>query len=113
MTSTFTGAWLAMRLGVEPRRLDVRRRTGELLGVPTDDGTDYAYPSWQFDQSGQPLPGLARVIQAARAAGLSDEGLYALLLRRDGMTGKGQLFDALRDGREDRVLAAIRATAPG
>jgi hypothetical protein len=111
MTATFTGAWLAMKLGVEPLALDLRRRSGELLGVPTEDGTDYVYPAWQFDETGQPLPAVARVVQAGRAAGLRDEELYDLLLRRDGMTGEGRLLDSIREGREERALEAIRAAA--
>lgn len=112
MTATFTGAWLAMRLGVEPRILDVRRRSGELLGVPAKDGADYVYPAWQFDETGQPLPGIARVIAAGRQAGLDDRELHELLLRRDGMTGDRQLFDYVRDGREERALEAIRSARP-
>lgn len=111
MTTTFTGAWLAMKLGVGPRALDLRRREGELLGVPAEDGTDYVYPAWQFDVTGRPLPSIAKMIRAARAAGLSDSELHDLLLRRDGMTGEGRILDAVKAGREDRALDAIRAAS--
>src|SRR5829696_10288282 len=96
-SDAYTGAWLAMKLGVEPRRLDVRRRAGELLGVRAGSD-DYLYPTFQFDAGGRTLPGVARVIETARAGGLDDEELYALLLRRDGMTGGTRLSDALRAG---------------
>jgi hypothetical protein len=109
---SFSGAWLAMKLGVEPRELDVRRRGGELLGVPVDDSGEYEYPAWQFDEHGRPLPEVAHVVGAAREAGLRDRELADLLLRRDGMTGSGRLVDALREGRVDRVLEAIRAARP-
>ena len=102
------GAWLAIKLGVEPRALDARRRSGELLAIPDEDGDDHLYPMWQFGPDGQPLPAVTRVLAAARAAGLDDEGLYALLRRRH-MTGGGRLLDALREGREEPVLQAIRA----
>ena len=104
-------AWLAVTLGVEPREIESRRRAGELLGVRTPDGTDYVYPLWQFDADGQPSPVVARIVQAARREGLRDDALYGLLLRRQGMRGSERLVDALHAGREDRVLAAIRAEA--
>lgn len=104
----YSGAWLAMKLGIEPRELDVRRRAGELLGVPVGRGLEYLYPAWQFDASGRPLPVVARVIAAAREAGLSDAELGELLQRRDGMTGTTRLLDALREGREEHVISSVR-----
>ena len=101
-----------MKLGIEPRELDVRRRAGELLGVPVDGSSDFEYPAWQFDERGRPLPELAQVVRAARAAGLRDAELADLLHRRDGITGPGRLVDALREGRVERVLDAIRAARP-
>lgn len=102
------GAWLAIKLGVEPRTLDARRRAGELLAIPEEGGDDHLYPMWQFGPDGQPLPAVTRVLASARAAGLDEEGLYALLRRRH-MTGGGRLLDALREGRAEPVLQAIRA----
>lgn len=110
---SYTDAWLATKLGVDPRELDGRRRAGELLGVPRAGGLDYAYPSWQFDPDGRPLPGIPRIVQAARQAGLDERSLYEFLLRRDGMTGQGRLVDAVREGREDRVLDLIRTLPRG
>jgi hypothetical protein len=105
----YTGGWLAIKLGLEPRALDMQRRAGDLLAVPDANGTDFLYPVWQFDADGRPLPAVARTVRAAREAGLSDEQLAELLERRDGMTGGGRrLLDALREGREDRVLEVIR-----
>jgi hypothetical protein len=106
-----SGAWLAVTLGVEPRELDIRRRAGELLGLPAASGTDFVYPSWQFDSAGRPRPIVSRTLRAAREAGLSDVELNDLLQRRDGMTGRGRLLDSLLAGREDRVLQQIRAAA--
>lgn len=101
-----------MKLGVEPRAIDIRRRSGELLGVQPEKGGDFIYPTWQFDDAGDPLPGVARVIRAAREAGLADGALYDLLQRRDGMTGSGRLLDSVREGREERAVEAIRSLAP-
>jgi hypothetical protein len=104
-------AWLAVRLGVEPRVIESRRRAGELLGVRGPDGADYLYPLWQFDAEGRPSPAVARVVQEARRAGIGDEALYELLRRRQGMRGGERLVDVLRAGREDRVLEVVRAEA--
>jgi hypothetical protein len=109
----YTGAWLAMKLGIEPREIDVRRRSGELLGVPAGKGIEYVYPAWQFDAAGNPLPSVGRVIRAAREAGIDPTRLDELLLRREGMTGGARLLDALREGREEHVLAAIRRAGAG
>jgi hypothetical protein len=100
-----------MRLGIEPRELDIRRRAGEIIAFPTPDGREYLYPAWQLDAAGNPLPGVARVVQAARAAGLDAPALNDLLLRRDGMTGTRRLIDDVREGREERVLEEIRAAS--
>jgi hypothetical protein len=105
------GTWLAMRLGIDPRELDIRRRAGELFAFPSADGREYLYPAWQLDERGRPLPAVVRVVQAARAAGLDGQALNDLLLRRDGMTGSGRLIDRVREGHEERVLAAIRTAA--
>jgi hypothetical protein len=112
--SYISGAWLAVKLGLEPRALDARRRAGELLAVPTPEkGADFLYPVWQFDPDGRPLPAVGRLVSAARAAGLDDAELHDLLQRRDGMTGTGRLLDQVRAGREERALDVIRSTARG
>ena len=108
---SYSGSWLATRLGIGPRELDIRRRAGDFIGIRTENGRDYLYPAWQLDEDLQPLPEVGRVVRAAREAGLSDDALYRLLLRRDGMTGGGRLVDSLRAGHEEHVLDAIRAAA--
>ncbi|HET9545479.1 MAG TPA: hypothetical protein VFO88_07865 [Gaiellaceae bacterium] len=104
------GSWLAIKLGVEPRVLDARRRAGELLAVPEEHGDDHLYPMWQFAPDGTVLPAVTHVLSVARAAGVSEEELYALLGRRH-MTGGGRLLDALREGRVEPVLTAINGAA--
>jgi hypothetical protein len=107
--AAYTGAWLSSRLGLEPRKLDVRRRSWELLAVPADeDASDWLYPSWQFDREFRTLPAVGRVLGAARDAGLSAQELDAILQRRDGLTGTHRLVDSLVEGREEHVLAVIR-----
>lgn len=107
----FPGAWLAGRLGVEPTRLESRRRAGELLAVR--NGRDYLYPAWQFGADGEPLPAIGRVVRAAIEGGIDGRALYELLLRRDGLTGGRRLVDAVLGGRDDRVIQMIRAGRPG
>jgi hypothetical protein len=106
-----TTQWLASRLGVAPELVDQRRRAGEILGVRRPGSASHWYPAWQWDDDFEPRPEIARVIQTARQAGLRDERLYELLTARAGLTGDDRLVDSLREGREDHVLAAIRAAA--
>jgi hypothetical protein len=106
---TITGSWLASRLGVEPRGIEAQRRAGELLAFRLDGSQEYLYPSWQFGRDFDPLPGLARVVQAARATGLDDRGLNDLLLGRSGLVRGKRLVDVLREGNVDHVVSAIRS----
>ncbi len=108
-TPDYSGAWLAMKLGVEPLEIDRRRRAGELLGVPTGVGSEYRYPSWQFDHAGRTLPIVEPILATAKRAGLTATELDELLSRKEGLTGTTRLVDSLRAGREEHVLAAIRA----
>lgn len=108
--TTYAGSWLAIKLGVEPRELDRRRRAGEYVAVRAANGreTEYLYPAWQLDAAGRPLPGVAELVRAARARGLSDEELAEVMLRREGLTGSSRLADALREGHVERVIAVVR-----
>ena len=106
---TMSASWVATRLGVEPRALEARRRGGELLAFRLDGSQEYLYPSWQFGRDFTALPGLARVVQAARATGLDDRGLNDLLLGRAGLVRGKRLVDVLREGNVDHVVSAIRS----
>ena len=108
---SLTGSWLSTRLGVGTQRLDAMRRAGELLGVPRAGGYDFLYPAWQFGPEGKPRPGVQRIVQAARGAGMSDERLYEILAARTGISGDERLADALRQGRDEYVLSVIRASS--
>jgi hypothetical protein len=107
---SLSGSWLSSRLGVGTQRLDAMRRAGELLGVRRPGGQDYLYPAWQFGPDGKPLDVVPRLVAAARAQGLADERLYEILTSRTGLSGTTRLADALREGREDYVLAAVRSS---
>ena len=104
-----SGSWLASRLGIEPRRLDAMRRGGELVGIRVPGTTEYLYPAWQIGPDGKPHPALGRLLAEARAAGIDENRLDALLNSRLGIGGRRRLADDLREGREEHVLASIRA----
>jgi hypothetical protein len=108
---TLPATWLAERFAIDPARIDMLRRAGELVAVREPGSTEWRYPAWQFD-NGKPRTGVARIVAAARACGLDDAQLYAVLtsplgLRDDGRT----LVDLLVEGREDEVVTAVRAAA--
>jgi len=106
---TLPATWLAQREGVDPARIDVLRRGGELIAVREPGSTEWRYPAWQFER-GKPRPSIARVVAAARDRGLDDTQLFDLLTARLGLRGDGRsLVDLLAEGRDDEVVAAIRA----
>jgi hypothetical protein len=110
LQESLSGSWLSTRLGVGTHRLDAMRRAGELLGVRRPGGQDYLYPGWQFGPDGKALPAISRVVATGRAAGLSDERLYEVMVSRTGISGDERLADSLRAGRDEYVLAAIRGS---
>ena len=108
---SLSATWLAARLGTEPERIEVRRRSGELLGFREPGGQEFLYPVWQFDREGKPFDWVARILEAAREAGISGERLYEILSMRAGAIGRRRVSDLLRDGDESAALTAIRSAA--
>lgn len=107
--SALPATWLAQRMAVEPARIDAMRRAGELLAVREPGSAEWRYPAWQFE-AGRPRAGVARVVQAARETGVDELRLYGLLTMPLGLRGDGRsLVDLLLEGREDEVVAAVRA----
>jgi hypothetical protein len=103
--------WLAARTAVDPARIDALRRAGELIAVREPGSTEWRYPAWQFDH-GRPRPGVARVVAAARESRIDETRLYELLTAQLGLIDGGRrLVDLLLDGRDDEVVAAVRAAA--
>jgi hypothetical protein len=102
--------WLAARLAIDPAQIEARRRAGELLAVREPGSLEWRYPSWQFDGA-TPRRGIARVVAAAREAGVDEKRLYDLLTSPLGLRGvpRRRLVDLLLEGREDEVVAAVRA----
>lgn len=108
---SLSGTWLAERLAVDPLRIEAMRRAGELIAVHDPAAGDWHYPAWQFE-SWKPRRGVARIVAAAREAGIDEARLYDLMTARLGLTGSRRLADLLVEGREDEVIAAVRGAGP-
>jgi len=106
---SIAATWLAARLAVDPAKIDLMRRSGELIAVREPGSIEWLYPAWQFE-SGKPRRGIARVVAAAREAGLDEAQLYDVLTAPLGLreSGRKRLVDLLLEGREDEVVAAVR-----
>lgn len=103
--------WLAERMAVDPARIDAMRRGGELIAVREPGSTEWSYPAWQF-HAGKTLQGVARVVATARECGIDDGRLYELMTSPLGLRDGGRrLADLLVGGREDDVVAAVRAAS--
>jgi hypothetical protein len=108
---TLPATWLAERAAVDPARIDVLRRSGELIAVREQGSTEWRYPAWQFED-GKPRKGIARIVAVARERALDDAQLFDLLTAPLGLRGDGRtLVDLFVEGREDEVVAAIRAAS--
>jgi len=110
VTTPLPASWVCTRLGVDSGELERLRERGELLAARSDDG-EWSYPAWQFGPGGKIPAGVREAVVAARAAGLSENGLLTLLRRRVGLVGGVRFFDLLFEGRADTVVGAIRASA--
>jgi hypothetical protein len=103
-------SWLAARLGVEPKKLDAMRRAGELIAVREPGTLEWHYPAWQFEDW-KPRHAVPRIVGVARNAGIDDARLYEILTGPRGLVGtERRLIDLLDEGREDDVVAAVRAS---
>lgn len=106
---TLPATWLAERFAIEPARIDMLRRAGELLAVREPGSTEWRYPAWQFE-NGKPRGSIARIVGVAHERGLDDAKLYEIMTAQLGLRDEGRtLADLVVEGREDDVVAAIRA----
>jgi hypothetical protein len=111
LTTALPASWLASRLRIDSAQLERLRERGELIAVREDDHGEWCYPAWQFGPGGDVPQGVRQAVAAARAAGLGEARLIALLRRRVGLMGGGRFLDLLFEGRSDTVVDAIRAGA--
>jgi hypothetical protein len=109
---TLSASWLASRFAIEPFKLEAMRRDGEVIVFRPAGAREYYYPLWQFDEEGNPLPVVQRLVLEARERGLRGNRLYEVLSARAGLGGDKRLADSLREGRFDHVLDAIRSARP-
>jgi hypothetical protein len=107
LSAPLPASWLASRLGVNPREIERLRQNGELFAVRDND--EWLYPAWQFGPGGSVPTGVRDAVTAARAAGLDERRLMALLRRPIGLLGGGRLLDLLFEGRSDYVIDAVRS----
>jgi hypothetical protein len=106
---TLTASWVGTRWGIDPVALEVRRRAGEVFASREPGSDEWLYPGWQFDDEGNVKPEVARVLAAAREAGIRAPRLAQILNRRAGLSGGQTLLDSLRAGDERQVLSAFRS----
>jgi hypothetical protein len=109
LSTPLPGSWLSSRLGVNLREIERLRDRGELFAV-RDQG-EWLYPAWQFGPGGKVPAGVREAVKAARAGGLDEARLVALLRRPAGLLGATRLLDLLFEGRSDYVVDAVRAAA--
>jgi hypothetical protein len=109
LTTPLPGSWLSSRLGVNPNEIEQLRDRGELFAVRDRD--EWLYPAWQFGPGGSIPKGVREAVKAARAVGLDETRLLALLRRPAGMLGASRLLDLLFEGRSDFVVEAVRGAA--
>ena len=109
LTTPLPGSWLSSRLGVNPEEIEQLRDRGELFAVRDRD--EWLYPAWQFGPGGSIPKGVREAVKAARAVGLDETRLLALLRRPAGMLGASRLLDLLFEGRSDFVVEAVRSAA--
>jgi hypothetical protein len=109
LTTPLPGSWLTSRLGVNQREIEQLRDRGELFAVK--DQGEWLYPAWQFGPGGKVPTGVREAVKAARAVGLDEARLVALLRRPAGLLGATRLLDLLFEGRSDFVVEVVRTAA--
>ena len=104
-----SASWLAARNGVDPIRIERRRRAGELLAVRDPTGKEWWYPMWQFDDDGEVRPPVAKLLELAREKRIPPARLGQLLERKVGLVGGKTVRDLLMNCGSEHALAEIRA----
>ena len=103
-----SASWLAERLAIDPVKIDVMRRGGELIAVRPPGSTDWLYPAWQFNGR-VPRKIVPRLVNTARETGLGESRLYEILASPMGLRGDRRLVDLILEGRDEEVVEAVRS----
>ncbi len=97
--------------GVSRQAIADRRERRTLLGLKTADGV-MVYPTFQFDERNQVLPGLAEVLQAFRNSAVDDWTLAGWLVAPSkALHGQSAVQWLRAGGALDAALALVRDAA--
>ncbi|WP_420367536.1 hypothetical protein [Curtobacterium sp. L1-20] len=101
---------LAAWRGVTRQALSKATARRDLIGLKIGDGS-LVFPSFQFGVTGSPLPNLRQVLALVDPDRIDPWGSALWLNTPADEFGGTTAAEALRDGREDQVLAAARRAA--
>ncbi|PZF59560.1 hypothetical protein DEJ23_00495 [Curtobacterium sp. MCSS17_008] len=101
---------LAAWRGVTRQALSKATAKRDLIGLKIGDGS-LVFPSFQFGVSGSPLPHLRQVLALVDPDRIDPWGAALWLNTEAEEFGGTTAAQALRDGREEQVLAAARRAA--
>ena len=68
-------ASVAVRLGMVPGEVTALRKAGELLAVWLPSDHRFLYPTWQFDEQGNPIPEVVALLALLRSPTGMDIGV--------------------------------------
>ena len=103
-------ATLAAWRGVTRQALSKATAKRDLIGLKIGDGS-LVFPSFQFGAAGTPLPHLRQVLALVDPDRIDPWGAALWLNTEADEFGGTTAAQALRDGREEQVLAAARRAA--
>src|SRR5258706_15970942 len=92
--------------GVSGQAIADRRERRTLLGLKTADGV-MVYPTFQFDDRNQVLPGLAEILQAFRGSAVDDWTLAGWLVAPSKDLRDKPVIEWLRAGKDREVVLAL------
>jgi hypothetical protein len=92
---------VATALGITRQAVEKRRISGKLIGLPS--GRVYLYPTWQFAETGQTLPGLERILKSLN---VRNPWMQTSWMLNGNTRLEGRPLDVLRQGNLDAVVDA-------
>ena len=92
--------------GVSRQAIADRRERRTLLGLKTAEGV-MVYPTFQFDDRNQVLPGLAEILQAFRSSAVDDWTLAAWLVAPSKVLHGQSVIEWLRAGEDMEIVLKL------